>query len=94
MTGMPGASYDVNTAEWERSKRELYDYPEESLDLVIERAKWMSEVVTSDEWDTVFNEDGLCPECGESCGGVSLPEILVKFYIAMRLDESDEQLVR
>jgi len=95
MTGMPGASYDVDCAEWERSQAEIQAVPDELLDRVIERAKWMSDIVVSEDWDTVFTEDGLCPECGEPSGEVTLPEILVKFYVAMRLEEEDHgQLVQ
>ncbi len=95
MSGMPGASFDVDCAEYERSQAEIQKIPDSVLNRVIERAKWMSEVVVSDEWDTIFQEDGLCPECGEPCGQVTLPEILVKFYVAMRLEEEEDgQLVR
>lgn len=90
MTGMPGASFDVDRAEWERSQAEIHKISADVLDRVIERAKWMSEVVVSDEWETIFQEDSMCPECGEPCGEVTLPEILVKFYVAMRLDEQDD----
>jgi hypothetical protein len=46
----------------------------------------MCEVIHNEEWDTIFTESGLCPECGEPAGQVTLPEVLVKFYVAMRLE--------
>lgn len=97
ISGMPGASFDVNNAEYEHSQADMARVPDELITTAVERAKWMSEVVGSDEWHTIFQDDGLCPECGEPCGEVTLPEILVKFYIAMRLTEEDadgQQLVR
>ena len=99
--GLPGASADVDIAEWNNAMNRLAMTPDAVVTQVIERARWVVEAIASDEWLVpidVIGEIGKgtveCPDCGEEATAVTLQEILVKFYMAMRLEEIDGHLVR
>jgi len=101
MTGMVGASNDVVAREFEATQERLDSIPEPMIERVLERAAWIIDVINSEEWGGVVDVtapvgegEAMCPECGEPCQAITLQEILVKFYLAMKLEEQDEQLVR
>lgn len=101
MSGMIDASPDVEIAEFQATQVALNAIPDEVIERALERASWVSDVISSDAWGGVLdtarttgNGVGVCPDCGEPCSIVTLQEILVKFYIAMRLEDAHGQLVR
>jgi hypothetical protein len=101
MAGLPPASGDVDTAEYLATQRTLDSIPEQVIEQTIEHARWMVEVLASDDWEVPIDPTGqvgsgqaVCPDCGAECEAITLEEILVKFYIAMRLEEARGQLVR
>lgn len=101
VSGMVNASDEVLHAEYVSTQRSLDTVPDIVVERAIERAAWMVDVLVRGECPvdmaSSFGEgEGVCADCGAPCAVVTLQELLVKYYLAMRLEEEDArgQLVR
>jgi hypothetical protein len=99
--GMPSASFDVDEAQFDATQARLESIPQESTAHICERARWFIEVLGSEQWAMPEHIPGLigepfthCPDCNEPMQTMSMQEMLVRFYTAMRLEETHGQLVR
>lgn len=89
--GMPSASFDVDEAQFDATQALLESIPQESTTHIVERARWFIEVLSSEQWAMPEHIPTLIGEPGEA---MSLQEMLVRFYTAMRMEERHGQLVR
>jgi hypothetical protein len=97
MSGMPAASADVDTAQFDATQIALDSVPDRVIEHVIERARWVTDVIGSTDWGCYLDINGelgddverVCPDCGMSYAVMTLQEVLVKFYLAMRLEDFD-----
>lgn len=99
--GMPPPSADVDDAEFFSAHTRMGEIPDSFVLPLIERARWVADGIANTEQLVpidVIGEIGEgrveCPDCGEESVAITLQEILVKFYMAMKLEECDGQLVR
>jgi hypothetical protein len=101
VSGMVNASDEVLHAEFVSTQRSLDTVSDDVVQRAIERASWMVDVLVRGEcpidMESAIGEgEGVCADCGSPCAVLTLHELLVKFYLAMRLEEEDArgQLVR
>jgi len=102
VSGMPAASADVDVAQFDATQHALDAVPDSVIEKVIERARWVTDVIGSTDWGCYLDINGQldddverrCPDCGMSYAVMTLQEVLIKFYLAMKLEEFDGQLVR
>ena len=99
--GMPPSSNDVDVAEYDDATTKLQAMPEHLFEAVTEHARWVVDVLNSEDWITPVDIGGeigcgkvTCPDCGEENDAITLQELLIRFYISLRLEEIDGQLVR